>query len=254
MNTYYIAGLPCSDELYHHGVRDQKWGVRRYQYEDRTLTPLGKTHYAAMRAASKAAAKAGGAAKKVAKAVGSKVSRAAHHKVLEFKSKHRWMMSDQELEEYTKRLKLETTYRDLMESNRKPVSKGKQFAGDLMRDVGRKVTLSLIDRVIKAAEFKQKQYQDEERFYAENARKRREELRKKRETNEENSKKQSYKLAKETLSMLEDAKRNGTRTLTNEQLQNRIERINLLRKLEDPSGGVQAPTTVARMLKEINKK
>lgn len=33
------------NELYHYGIKGQKWGVRRYQYSDGTLTPAGKKRY-----------------------------------------------------------------------------------------------------------------------------------------------------------------------------------------------------------------
>ena len=43
MNQYIRQPYP--NELYHHGIKGQKWGVRRYQNPDGSLTPAGKKRY-----------------------------------------------------------------------------------------------------------------------------------------------------------------------------------------------------------------
>lgn len=62
MEAIYVK---YSDELYHHGVKKQKWGVRRYQNKDGSLTALGKKHVKGEDKGSETAAGAvgGGAAK-----------------------------------------------------------------------------------------------------------------------------------------------------------------------------------------------
>ena len=42
MNDIYVGTLFSEDYLAHHGILGMKWGVRRYQNKDGTLTPAGK--------------------------------------------------------------------------------------------------------------------------------------------------------------------------------------------------------------------
>lgn len=41
MNNIYLR-TAYPNELYHHGIEGQKWGVRRYQNQDGSLTAMGK--------------------------------------------------------------------------------------------------------------------------------------------------------------------------------------------------------------------
>ena len=46
-----------NNELYHFGIKGQKWGVRRFQNSDGTLTPVGKKQREKMKRTNDAGAK-----------------------------------------------------------------------------------------------------------------------------------------------------------------------------------------------------
>lgn len=122
-----------TDELYHYGILGMKWGVRRYQNADGTLTPAGRR-------------KAGKLAEKYAKVTGKKliVKKKSVQGNEKPKPKTISEMSDQEIQAKINRMRLEDTYASMIASRapKEKVSRGKKFVSNLKRNV---ITPALTD-------------------------------------------------------------------------------------------------------------
>lgn len=94
--------------LAHHGVKGQKWGVRRYQNTDGTLTAEGK----------------------------AKKARSESVKSKRSDSKNRGTLTNAQLKEKIERLQLEKQLRELTD---KEVNSGRTYATDILKDIGKKV-------------------------------------------------------------------------------------------------------------------
>jgi hypothetical protein len=131
-------------QLYHHGIKGQKWGVRRYQNSDGSLTPAGRKRYGSSifedwkakreaRAKEKAKARAAAAAKKQesdAQKAEDKVKNA-------YRKKSASEMTDEELRAAIDRARLEDAYSALRPAE---ISKGQQFA-----DAAKKLAFSAVE-------------------------------------------------------------------------------------------------------------
>ena len=152
MNRYYSTELPYSAELYHYGTPGMKWGKRKYQYEDGTLTPEGRKRYLKNpdvhheSSPKSGAQKAGEAVKNGAKVVGKTAAKGASRLgegiergvKTKLAEKMPFMLNDEELERYRERLKLENTYRDAMATKRRNIEAAKKpesYAQKLIKDV-----------------------------------------------------------------------------------------------------------------------
>lgn len=113
------------DELAHYGTKGMKWGVRRYQNKDGSLTTAGKKRYAKLEAEMET----------LKPKKNSKVEETGKTERKKTVSE----MSDDELREVTNRMQLESNYynaaKSLAAANPARVSNGQKFMNGLMKDV-----------------------------------------------------------------------------------------------------------------------
>ena len=164
-----------NQELLHWGIKGMKWGQRRFQNKDGTLTAAGKKRYnkemARLREEDKILKNKEATKAKLDKLESKRAEVEARKKALENKpdkpeKKHRLKkkskdsepkrtikdLSDEELSAMVRRLELEKRYRDL---NPKQVSAGKKF---LTETVLPKATKSITDVASEYATKKAKEY------------------------------------------------------------------------------------------------
>lgn len=117
-------------ELYHHGIKGQRWGIRRFQRKDGSWTPIGRKRYKQQESDREKAKQA-----KLEESIAAKKEKVLKSRSAAELYKNADLFSTAELQNAYNRLQLERNIANLAP---KEVSKGKEFV-DKSINVGRKI-------------------------------------------------------------------------------------------------------------------
>lgn len=135
-------------ELRHHGIKGQKWGVRRFQNKDGSLTPAGAKRYSADD--YKSALDKVNKADKTLKDV-KKMRNEAEAKTYEKKIKYDLSkMSDKDLQQAVNRLNMEERYTQVM-AQRHRLEQGEDKVNKILNIAGSALTGAATALTIAAA-------------------------------------------------------------------------------------------------------
>ena len=134
------------DELYHHGVRGQKWGIRRYQNSDGSLTDAGRKKY------EKLDAKEQKILSKKSKLTGnqneSDSKSGSHQTSSNSKAKPVKSMTNDELRAANERMTLEISYHQKYRAlNPTKISAGKKFVNTIVDKAPETLANSVVSAV-----------------------------------------------------------------------------------------------------------